>query len=1579
VTTMTTIHAGHDIAYLTRGHEDGGCAGAMAYYTASGEPPGVWAGKGAAKLGLSGEVDPKVIERLYMKRISPDGEILGGRRQSKTAKEREDVAVARYARDHPYASATEVAEVRVAERGRDPKQRPYFDLTTDLVKSVSVLHASYRVSAARAREEDDEALAAALDAKAGEIEQALIEVAHEAVEWAEENATYTRTGHHSSTSGEYRDGDGLAAAIFLHHISRDGDPHLHVHIAVFNGVQRADGADEEWRTLDSRVLHAQRLGLAATVDRLLEVKLTRLGHVMVPRADGNGAEVGGVSQDVMDEFSSRSRALTPKLKSLIDQYVAIYGKQPSKRTIWLLGQQAAQNTRRSKAEAKRTVAGRTGSSEPGDAERFAAWESQTTERELQALSQVHQAEAAYAAARTGRPRTVLDDAAKCKAARIAVAEVQTHHAVWSMAQLRFEVHRALPVMNPDDDADAVITEVAELAVGGRAGTGVVRVDAPDVTDVTSLGVRTSDGGSIYRPPQEATYTTLDHLDTEEQILTTARQQVPQLVTQQQARTAVAATDLNGEQAEAVVAMLTATTRTTGLIAPAGAGKSHTMAVFARLWEQLTGGRVIGLTTSTNAARVLQGEGLTAAYNIAQFLGKIEGSDELRHPVTVRADDVLVIDEATQVSTADMAMIQEATRRAGARDTAVGDTAQLGAVDAGGIFRLLATEVPVAELHEVRRFRAAWEADASVRLRAGDTSVIEVYDRHGRIRHGDEETIREMAAAAWAADHLSGKDVLLLAATNEDAADLARRVQARLIQAGKVGTRTPYWGEVTLADGNQAHPGDLIRARLNTKIDAGGQSLANRDTLKITTVTSGEVQVRRQRLDGTWTGPFWIPRTYLAASAELAYAGNVHVAEGRTADIGYLLVTDTLTRQSGYVGMGRGRELNVAFVVTGKTAPAGHKPYEQATPESVLKNILETDDADLSATEAIRQSQEWASGTGHLANLWTHAVAPALHADIDQRIEATLTEAQAARYRQEPERRVLHAELRAAHLAGHDITQAIGQITAAPLDGLRSISAGLHGRLKSLGLTDQGRHTPWTHRTPATAPPVARELAEALDHRHRELGERAAADPPPWLTRYLRLEPGASPALQADYLYRAGTAAAYRENAGITDPNVAVAPGPHHGNPELEHQRQEAIRALEIRDEAAMWAGMNRGQLEACQAAAQRAMATEPPDVSAQLRLTAHAEADTRREAAEATAAGDTAAARAAVNLADILTAKRQDLETADTAYQRWATQTRTQRELGDKATAELTQRGHHGPGHQPGTGPQDQPGTEATEAEQYRQLTADLAALDRALGIQQKAALDQGQPWPPRPQAETTSGVGNFPTSEHTEAGQFRQLADDLAAVGRALDREQQAAPARETEAEAKTLVNGTRSGGTGHQLDNEMSELGTGLDGAGRALDRERQDALDNGQPWPPRPQTEAEVSDLDTSATTEPGQFVILADDLAAVGRGLSQEHQAAIEAGHSWPPEPRPAADTAPGTAAARELSTGLRGLSADLDALDQAFDRHADTIRAAVEARTAEQAALRASSAYITRIRQEAQTQPEARPEQAARLPDEMEIG
>ena len=1367
-----TLHPGHDVAYFTHGQGRGGCAGAMSYYTAAGEPPGEWAGNGATTLGLSGQVDPGVIGRLYQHDIGPGGELLVKRRQSKAADEREEQAVAAYLGAHPYASAVEVAEVRAAQRGTDPHQVPYFDLTVSAVKSVSVLHASYRVAARQARERGDQDRAAVLDARANDLEAALMDSAREAVAWLEQHATYTRTGHHSARTGEWRDGDGLVASMFLHHLSRDGDPQLHVHVAIWNRVQRADKADGKWRTLDSRTLHNQRLAVAPVAGRNLETKLSALGYAMVPRADGNGAEVGGVSQDMIDLFSSRAVAVTGELDRLAAEYQAVHGRPPSRRTLWLLHQQAGQNTRRTKAQARRTIAGQTGTDEPTAAQRLAAWEAQTARREVRALSAVHEQVAAFAAGRVGRAPAVLDDAAKRTAARIAVAEVQKLHAVWSMAQLRFEVHRALPVLPPGTEGQAVVDEVARLAVCGRAGTDVVQITAPDITDVTSLGVRPSDGGSIYRPPKAERYSTLSHLDVEEQILAAANRPVPQLVGDDQARAAVDRTGLTAEQRDAVVMMLTAAGATTALVAPAGAGKSHTMAEFARLWTTFTGRRVIGLTTSTNAARVLAHEGLAETYNIAEFLGKIEGSDKLRRPVPLHWDDVLVLDEASQLATADLAMLQEAARQAGARVIATGDTAQLGAVEAGGMFRLLAQEVPAAHLHEVRRFDAAWEREASVRLRDGDVAAAAAYDRHGRICSADEQAAYDRAASMWLADHLRGKDVLLLAGSNAEATELSRRVQAKLTQMGSVGPP-----QAPLADGNHAGVGDLVRARLNTEIDADGRALTNRDTLALTAFRGLDAEVRRQRLDGTWTGTFRVPRSYLARNAELAYAGNVHVAQGRTVDTAHLLVTESLSRQALYVGMTRGRQANTAHVVTGKTAPPGHKPYQQAAPESVLAGIMQHTDGDLSATEQIRQAQEQSGGTGHLLTLWSAAVRQTLHPDIDEQIKARLTESEAWRYDREHARKALQRRLRAAQLAGHDIGALVEQITAAPMDQARSIASVLYHRLQRLSLPQLAGHdATWAQRTPASAPAVAHELAAGLDDRARALGDQLAADPEPWLARHLGvLSPGASPALREEYARRAAAAAAYREAAGITDPQQAVSPGPHLASPELEQLRAATIRALEIPDEADIIRGMTRGGLEAQVLEGERAHATAPPDVSAQLRLSAQAEADALAQSADAQARHDHTGAANAQALARQMTTERERLEADDTRYEKWATGTRATREAAGKAKAELHRRRQAPPAADLQGQPEGQP---QTMIGWWRQFEVDIAAVERSPGRQHQAAIDAGQPWPPQRTPEPEPPSTPSPDLMPDRAARL----DDL--LTRA-DRAAQRVAARQTERQA--------------------------------------------------------------------------------------------------------------------------------------------------------------------------------------------------
>ena len=61
----------------------------------------------------------------------------------------------------------------------------------------------------------------------------------------------------------------------------------------------------------------------------------------------------------------------------------------------------------------------------------------------------------------------------------------------------------------------------------------------------------------------------------------ASREVPQLVTPAQADVALAGAGLGQDQAEVAAGLLSARTAISVLVAPAGAGKTHTMAAFAR--------------------------------------------------------------------------------------------------------------------------------------------------------------------------------------------------------------------------------------------------------------------------------------------------------------------------------------------------------------------------------------------------------------------------------------------------------------------------------------------------------------------------------------------------------------------------------------------------------------------------------------------------------------------------------------------------------------------------------------------------------------------------------------------------------------------------------------------------------------------------------------------------------------------------------------------------------------------------------------------------------------------------------------
>ena len=318
------------------------------------------------------------------------------------------------------------------------------------------------------------------------------------------------------------------------------------------------------------------------------------------------------------------------------------------------------------------------------------------------------------------------------------------------------------------------------------------------------------------------------------------------------------------------------------------------------------------------------------------------------------------------------------------------------------------------------------------------------------------------------------------------------------------------------------------------------------------------------------------------SAELAYAGNVHVAQGRTVDAGHTVIEAGASRSLAYTGGTRGREKNTFHVVTGAPDPAqpsraereaytaaairqraelrrkGDTDAARAIPlvmpdrpsdrqlapwEAVMAQVLQQDEPERTALEEMQAAQDYATNTGHLLELseayWRLDVVP----QIDEMIRQRVSPREYERYRQDPERPALLQALREHEIGGRRIEDSLDAITADPMTGLRSIAAGLHGRLGKEPAPARGETRNWAERAPQNAPEPIREATRMLDARQAELGRQLAERPPQWTLEAWGVPPAEPGALREDWERRAGIVESYREAAGITDPAQAIGPVP----------------------------------------------------------------------------------------------------------------------------------------------------------------------------------------------------------------------------------------------------------------------------------------------------------------------------------------------------------------------------------------------------------------------------------------------------
>jgi hypothetical protein len=503
---------------------------------------------------------------------------------------------------------------------------------------------------------------------------------------------------------------------------------------------------------------------------------------------------------------------------------------------------------------------------------------------------------------------------------LAVLNAGRRRGVFSRADLTIEIAAALPVVV--ETAEQVRVQVEHLTDGSVGHWTAMRLGAPTV----GVTPRASD----------ARFTSREVLQTEAAVLHVAAAGQRKHVGQVPALDRELVAGLGPDQRAAVTRLTTGGDFLIVLTAPAGAGKTTTLGAAAKIWEN-AGFRVVGLAPSARAAAELAKATGGATETLAKWLhqqarlSQLPAHEQAAWSPTART--VLVVDEASMASTFDLHTLTRIARNARAKVVLVGDPAQIGTINApGGLIAALAARGHGIELDQVHRFRHEWEAQASLRLRDGDRTVIDTYNDAGRLHTvPNPDTAAAAVFEHWQRARSDGAEVMMLARTRDDVNQLNALAKIAAQAAGE------SHGPQVLVGEKAFQAGDVIRTRRNNRsITLGDTHVRNGDryTILATTEDAGLVVD-----DLSGKGRTVLPASYVADHVEHGWANTIDGAQGATTDIAILLARPGIDREHLYVGLTRGRDENHAYLAPAVDDDHAHPPVGGTGARALLQAAL----------------------------------------------------------------------------------------------------------------------------------------------------------------------------------------------------------------------------------------------------------------------------------------------------------------------------------------------------------------------------------------------------------------------------------------------------------------------------------------------------------------------------------------------------------------------------------------------------------------------------------------------------------------
>ena len=714
---LTKITAAAGVAYLLKSivRSDGGepaAAGAVAYYTQPGTPAGVWMGSGAPGLGLrvGDEATREQAVRLFSAFLHPrTAEPLG----------------------------LPPKQLHAARAQESPDQVSGFDLTFRVPKSVSVLWG----------------------VADPEVQAQIMAAHHEAIAttlaWFEQEVASTRSGRTGVASSAVR---GVAAIAYDHFETRDGDPHLHTHLAVANRVQRA--SDGKWLTLDGRTMYRSAVAMSELHENaLLDLLHDRLGMVFTerPRPDARSArsvvaDVAGFPAELVDRFSARRFALQQRRNELEAQWRADHPDAVAvpRDVAARFDAQAWRQTRKPKAvnAAPLTALTRRWREQVAhaglnvadlmarvlDHDRTPAAAQKVRGEAVERLARLAVAHHLAGGDQVDRDHLAAvtdddveawlnahdDDAVHAALAETVHAGLARRRATWTRFNARAEVERLTRLVRfrPDDrqtDIDAITEAALRLCVP-------ITPHRYELPERAATDPRIAlNGHTVFDNPSLRLFTSQVVLDAETFLnaLTDADDGVHVAPTDVDAALrSWLGTPLAADQA-AAVRHLTATPATvTALVGPAGSGKTTTMRAVHHTWTTANGrGSVIGVAPSARAAHELGASVGIDTHTLAMLLNR--NTPDARAQRAARRSDLAP------------ALTSTIPRR---RAAALRALAQLDAEEASYTLRagtlVVVDEASMCSTHDLATLaRLAVEVGAKVAL-VGDPAQLDAIDAGG---------------------------------------------------------------------------------------------------------------------------------------------------------------------------------------------------------------------------------------------------------------------------------------------------------------------------------------------------------------------------------------------------------------------------------------------------------------------------------------------------------------------------------------------------------------------------------------------------------------------------------------------------------------------------------------------------------------------------------------------------------------------------------------------------------------------------------------------------------------------------------